>query len=51
MSPDFGPVRLMTPAVTPALDCYLVFPETMNNVARLRVFRDFLLANAQHWQY
>jgi DNA-binding transcriptional LysR family regulator len=49
--PGSGLIQLMTDAVTPALDCYLVYPETLKNVARLRVFRDFLVASAQRWQY
>jgi DNA-binding transcriptional LysR family regulator len=49
--PESGLVRLMTHAITPTLDCYLVFPEAMKNVARVRVFRDFLVASAQRWQY
>jgi DNA-binding transcriptional LysR family regulator len=49
--PESGLVQLMTHAVTPTLDCYLVFPEAMKNVARVRVFRDFLVASAQRWRY
>jgi DNA-binding transcriptional LysR family regulator len=49
--PGSGLVQLMTDVVTPTLDCYLVYPETLKNVARLRVFRDFLVASAQRWQY
>lgn len=49
--PESGLVRLMTHAITPTLDCYLVFPEAMKNVARVRVFRDFLVASAQRWRY
>jgi hypothetical protein len=49
--PGSGLVQLMAGVVTPTLDCYLVYPETLKNVARLRVFRDFLVASAQRWQY
>ncbi|MBO0732773.1 MAG: LysR family transcriptional regulator [Methylocapsa sp.] len=49
--PGSGLVQLMTDAVTPTLDCYLVYPESLKNVARVRVFRDFLVASAQGWQY
>ena len=31
--------------------CYLVYAEEMKNVARVRVFRDFLVSNAQRWDY
>jgi DNA-binding transcriptional LysR family regulator len=35
----------------PTLDSYLVYPEEMRSVARLQVFRDFLIAKAQRWDY
>jgi DNA-binding transcriptional LysR family regulator len=44
-------VQLLPDAITPTLDCYLVFPESMKNVARVRVFRDFLVGSAQRWRY
>ncbi len=46
-----GLVQLLPHALTPALECYLVYPEEMKNVARVQVFRDFLVASAQRWQY
>ena len=49
--PGTGLVQLMTHAVTPTLECYLVYPESMKNVARVRVFRDFLVTSARRWQY
>ncbi len=49
--PGTGLVQLMTNAVTPTLDCFLVYPESMKNVARVQVFRDFLVASAQRWKY
>jgi hypothetical protein len=33
------------------LDCYLVYPEEMRSVARLQVFRDFLVQKAQRWSF
>jgi hypothetical protein len=35
----------------PEYECFLVYPEEMRNVARIQVFRDFLVANAQRWRY
>ncbi len=35
----------------PALECYLVYPEEMKNVARVQVFRDFLVSSAQRWEF
>jgi DNA-binding transcriptional LysR family regulator len=46
--PESGLVQLMT---LPTVDCDLVYPEAMNSVARVREFRDFLVANAQRGQY
>jgi hypothetical protein len=35
----------------PALESYLVYAEEMRNVARVQVFRDFLVGKAQRWNY
>ena len=35
----------------PTLDSYLVFPGEVRSVARLQVFRDFLVTKAQSWAY
>ena len=44
-------VRILPQADMPELECYLVYAEEMKNVARIQVFRDFLVANAQRWDY
>jgi DNA-binding transcriptional LysR family regulator len=44
-------VQLLPQAPMPELECYLVYAEEMKNVARVRVFRDFLVASAQRWRY
>ncbi|MGI6246217.1 MAG: LysR family transcriptional regulator [Pseudochelatococcus sp.] len=55
--PDFiveqglGLVQLLSDVEMPSLDSYLVFPEEMKNVARVQVFRDFLIGKAQRWTY
>ena len=36
---------------TLALDAYFVYPEELKSVARIQVFRDFLVANAQRWHF
>ena len=41
----------MAKADMPELECYLVYPEEMRSVARVQAFRDFLVSNAQRWQY
>jgi DNA-binding transcriptional LysR family regulator len=48
---DSGLVKLMPQTVMPQLECYLVYPEEMRNVARVHVFRDFLVASAERWKY
>lgn len=49
--PGNGLVQLMPQTVMQALECFLVFPEEMRNVARVQVFRDFLVSSAQRWEY
>ena len=44
-------VQLLRDIEMPALDTYLVYAEEMRNVARVQVFRDFLVAKAQRWSY
>lgn len=49
--PGYGLVQLLPHAAMPALECFLVYPEEMKNVARVQVFRDFLVASAQRWEF
>ena len=51
LNPESGLVRLLPAADRPELECYLVYPEEMKNVARVQVFRDFLVSKAQRWRY
>lgn len=48
---DSALVRILPQADMPETDCYLVFAEELKTVARVRVFRDFLVANAQRWEF
>lgn len=48
---ETGLVRILPQADMPETDCYFVYPEELKNVARVSVFRDFLVANAQRWEY
>jgi DNA-binding transcriptional LysR family regulator len=48
---ESGLVRLLTNETMPELDCYLVYAEEMKGVARVQVFRDFLVGKAQRWAY
>ncbi len=44
-------VQILRDVEMPALDSYLVYAEEMRSVARVQVFRDFLVAKAQRWTY
>jgi DNA-binding transcriptional LysR family regulator len=44
-------VRVLRESEMPSLDSYLVYPEEMKAVARVQVFRDFLIQKAQRWTY
>jgi DNA-binding transcriptional LysR family regulator len=57
MLPDYlveengGLVQLFGEEETLALDAFFVYPEELKSVARIQVFRDFLVANAQRWHF
>ena len=51
IEPDSDLVRLLPDDTMPELECYLAYPEEMRNVARVQAFRDFLVSNAQRWNY
>src|ERR1700681_4781621 len=57
MLPDYlveengGLVQLFGEAEAVALDAYFVYPEELKTVARVQAFRDFLVANAQRWNF
>ncbi len=48
---DSGLVQLFGDAEAIALDAYFVYPEELKTVARVQVFRDFLVTNAQRWRF
>jgi DNA-binding transcriptional LysR family regulator len=48
---DGGLVQLFSDADPIALDAYFVYPEELKTVARVQAFRDFLVANAQRWNF
>ena len=55
MLPDYiveengGLVQLFTEGDGFAFDAYFVYPEELKSVARIQVFRDFLVSKAQRW--
>jgi DNA-binding transcriptional LysR family regulator len=57
MLPDYlveenhGLVQLFGDVVDVASDAYFVYPEELKSVARIQVFRDFLVAKAQRWSF
>ena len=46
-----GLVQLFGEGETLALDAYFAYPEELKSVARVQVFRDFLVSKAQRWSY
>jgi DNA-binding transcriptional LysR family regulator len=50
VSPGNPLVQMMTQTVTPELDVFLVYAEEMKNVARVQVFRDYLVDAARKWR-
>jgi DNA-binding transcriptional LysR family regulator len=51
VEPDSNLVQVLNQNDMPSLDTYLVYPEEMKSVARVQVFRDFLVSKAQRWTY
>ena len=51
IEPNSELVQLLPQTDMPELDCYLVYPEELKSVARVQVFRDFLVSNAQRWRF
>lgn len=51
VSAESGLVRLLPQAEMPEMQCFLVYPEELKNVARIEAFRDFLVRAAQRWRY
>jgi DNA-binding transcriptional LysR family regulator len=48
-NPDF--VQILKDTDMPTLTSYLVYADEMRHVARVQVFRDFLISKAQRWTY
>lgn len=44
-------VQLLHHEEAPHFDTYFCYPEEMRSMAKLRVFRDFLISKARHWKY
>ena len=48
---DGNLVQLFGESDAPAVDAFFVYPEELKSVARVQVFRDFLVSNAQRWNF
>jgi DNA-binding transcriptional LysR family regulator len=46
-----GLVQLFGEQDSPLLEAYFVYPEELKSVARVQAFRDFLVSNAQRWNF
>lgn len=51
IEPESELVQILSEVDMPSLDSYLVYPEEMKAVARVQVFRDFLIGKAQRWTH
>jgi DNA-binding transcriptional LysR family regulator len=51
VEPESGLVQVLSNVEMASLDSYLAYPEEMKTVARVQVFRDFLVAKAQRWTH
>ena len=51
VDPDDGLIEVLPDEAMPELDCFLVYAEELRGVARVQVFRDFLVSKAQRWAY
>jgi DNA-binding transcriptional LysR family regulator len=43
--------QILASETMPELDCYLVYAEELKGVARVQVFRDFVVNKAQRWSF
>ena len=48
---DPGLVQLVTNADVPSFDTYFCYPDEMKNAAKLKAFRDFIVAKARNWSF
>ncbi|MDB5525322.1 MAG: bacterial regulatory helix-turn-helix, lysR family protein [Rhizobium sp.] len=48
---DPGLVQLVTNADVPSFDTYFCYPSELKNAAKLKVFRDFIVAKARNWNF
>lgn len=51
IEPDSGLVRLLPEETLPSYQSYFVYPAELKTTARVRAFRDFLVAKAEAWTY
>jgi DNA-binding transcriptional LysR family regulator len=51
VEPDSGLQQILPSETLPELDCYLAYTEELKGLARVQVFRDFLVSKAQRWSF
>ena len=51
MGRDPGLLQLPLSADIPSFDTYFCYPSEMKNSAKLKVFRDFIVAKARNWNF
>ena len=48
---DPGLIQLPISADIPSFDTYFCYPDEMKNAAKLKVFRDYIVAKARNWNF
>ena len=48
---DSGLVQILPETEVPSFDTYFCYPSEMKNAAKLKVFRDFIVAKARNWSF
>jgi DNA-binding transcriptional LysR family regulator len=48
---DPGLIQLPISAEIPSFDTYFCYPDEMKNAAKLKVFRDYIVAKARNWNF
>ncbi len=51
VGPEAGLVQLLPETEAPSFDTYFCYTDAMRNQAKLKVFRDFLIAKARSWAF
>jgi DNA-binding transcriptional LysR family regulator len=51
VEPDAGLVQILGDVELPSFDTYFVYPEALRNSAKMKAFRDYLVAKSRSWEF